>query len=97
MTKPMSAEPPAPRSEQRIPFDDFLRQYGRTRDTGYRWRKRLPWLDVKNIFGRLYISLASVRRFEEMASRGELETSGPKPRPRRRRNRQATYKAHPKK
>jgi hypothetical protein len=83
----MKASDNAPRSEQRIPFDDFLRQYGRTRETGFRWRKRLPWLDVKNIFGRLYISLASVRRFEEMAARGELSTFGPKPQPRRRRGR----------
>jgi hypothetical protein len=32
----------------------------------------LPWLDVKNIFGRLYITVDSIRRFEEMANRGEL-------------------------
>lgn len=97
MTKQnMSSEPNAPRSEQRIPFDDFLRQYGRTRACGRLWRQRLPWLDVKNIFGRLYITLASVQRFEAMASRGELETTGPKPQPRRRRGRMPR-KATPKK
>ena len=56
----------------RIPYENFLRQYGRTRATGHRWRRLLPWLDDINIFGRLYISTESARRFEEAASRGEL-------------------------
>jgi hypothetical protein len=73
----------APRSEQRIPYDAFLKQYGRGREAGRQWRQRMPWLDVKNIFGRLYISLESVRRFEEMASRGELAVRWKTPQPRR--------------
>jgi hypothetical protein len=64
---PLPSSPPA-----RIPFYDWLKQYGRTRATGHAWRQRLPWLDVINIFGRLYISVESAQRFEEAASRGEL-------------------------
>jgi hypothetical protein len=65
---------------KRIPFEHFLKQFGRTRATGHRWRRLLPWLEVQNIFGRLYISLASVQRFEEMAARGELAVRmGPPP------------------
>lgn len=63
----MPAAPPL-----RIPFDAFLKRYGRSRATGLRWRRLLPWLDILNIFGRLYISVDSVRRFEEMAARGEF-------------------------
>jgi hypothetical protein len=65
----------------RIPFDAFLKQYGRTRATGNRWRRLLPWLDITNIFGRLYISVASVKRFEEMAARGELAVDIRPPKP----------------
>jgi hypothetical protein len=32
----------------------------------------LPWLDVQNIFGRLYVTVASAQKFDEMAARGEL-------------------------
>jgi hypothetical protein len=64
---PLPSSPPA-----RIPYEHFLKRFGRTRATGHRWRRLLPWLDVQNIFGRLYISVESVRRFEEAASRGEL-------------------------
>jgi hypothetical protein len=84
-TNPAKAAVPPSRHQQRIPFDTFLKEYGRTRATGHEWRRRLPWLDVKNIFGRLYISLDSVRRFEEMAARGELAVYRPAPEPRRRR------------
>jgi hypothetical protein len=71
-------------SPVRVPFYDWLKQYGRTRATGHRWRRLLPWLDVQNIFGRLYISIESVRRFEEAASRGELAIYLRPPEPRRR-------------
>jgi hypothetical protein len=93
----MNFEPTAPRSEQRIPYDAFLKQYGRTRSCGRLWRLRMPWLDVKNIFGRLYISLASVQRFEEMASRGELAIYQQAPQPHRRGRRSATRKLSSKK
>lgn len=59
-------------TEQWIPFDLWLSQFGRTRQTGFRWRKELPWLEVRNIMGRVYISVASARRFSELASAGEL-------------------------
>jgi hypothetical protein len=74
---PISSSPPP----TRIPYEAFLKQYGRTRATGHRWRRLLPWLDVKDILGRLYISIESVRRFEEMAARGELAGIRPPERP----------------
>ena len=83
----MPAAPPL-----RIPFDAFLKRYGRTRATGHRWRRLLPWLEVQNIFGRLYISLASVQRFEEMASRGELAVQWRLPQPPRRKGRPLRHK-----
>lgn len=80
------------RNQQRIPFDAFLKQYGRSRACGRLWRQRMPWLDVKNIFGRLYISLASVQRFEEMAARGELAIYHPQPRRSSRRRQKPRYR-----
>ena len=77
---PVPSSPPA-----RIRFDLWLKQLGRTRATGQNWRRALPWLDVVDIFGKLYISTESVRRFEEMAARGELAGARPTPpAPRRR-------------
>lgn len=83
---------PAPRSELRIPFETFLKRYGRTRATGHRWRRLLPWMDVLNIFGRLYISAASIQRFEEMASRGELAIHMRPPPPRGRKGKSARHR-----
>ena len=77
---------------KRIPFEVFLNQYGRTRATGHRWRRLLPWLDVLNIFGRLYITVASVRRFEEMASRGELAIHMRPPQARGRKGKSARHR-----
>jgi hypothetical protein len=61
-----------PLNPKRIPFEAFVKRFGRTRATGWRWRKMLPWLDITNVFGRNYISLESVRRFEELAAQGKL-------------------------
>jgi hypothetical protein len=61
-------------AEQWIPFEHWLRQFGRTRQTGHRWMQELPWLKAEtiNILGRLYISAAGARRFVELAAAGQL-------------------------
>lgn len=61
-----------------IPFDAWLGELGKTRATGWRWRKIYPWLAVVNVLGRLYITRESVAEFERRAKAGELsrEPSG---------------------
>jgi hypothetical protein len=68
-----TSDPPAA-AEQWIPFEHWLRQFGRTRQTGHRWMQELPWLKAEtiNIPGRLYISAAGARRFVEPAAAGQL-------------------------
>ena len=72
----------APNAE-RIPFETWVASYGRTRQTGHRWRQQLPWLaaEITNIMGRLYISEAGARKFEEMAAAGKLATRHSPPPP----------------
>jgi hypothetical protein len=77
----IAPNPPAA-PEQWIPFDDWLSQFGRTRQTGHRWRQQLPWLKVRNILGRVYISATSARRFSELAAAGELAIHHTPPPPR---------------
>ena len=57
-----------------IPFDKWLAGYGRTRQTGHRWRKQIPWLNDAciSLMGRLYITAAAAQRFQELAAAGEL-------------------------
>ena len=57
-----------------VSFDKFLRSYGKTRQTGHRWRRLMPWLDaaIVNVFGRLYLPIEAVQKFEEMAAAGQL-------------------------
>ena len=52
-------------------FDAFLRGRNLTRTTGYRYR-RLGILETVNIFGRLYITLSEIQRFESRAIAGEF-------------------------
>ena len=68
---PEASNPPNGIAEW-IPFENWLSQFGRTRQTGFRWRKVLPWMEVRNIMGRVYISAASARRFSELAAAGKL-------------------------
>ena len=58
--------------DQWIPFENWLSQFGLTRQTGFRWRRVLPWMEVQNIMGRVYISAASAQRFSELAAAGKL-------------------------
>jgi hypothetical protein len=48
-------------------FDAWLRELGRSPNTGYRWRKR-GWIKTLNIGGRCYITDDEIKRF---ISRGE--------------------------
>lgn len=53
-------------------FDLFLREKGKTRSTGWRWRKQWAWFKIVNVMGRLYISRDTIREFERRAMAGEL-------------------------
>lgn len=54
-----------------VSFDDWLSDLGKTRVTGFRWRK-LGLIEVFNIFGRLYVSREAIADFEEKAKRGDF-------------------------
>jgi len=76
---------PAPRSELRIPFETFLKRYGRTRATGHRWRRLLPWMDVLNIFGPLHQRRVDSTLWRDGEPRRTRDTHAPTaaPRPQR--------------
>ncbi len=63
----LSTTPPA----QLVSFDGWLNDLGRTRVTGYRWRK-LGLVKTENIFGRHYISREEIAQFERRAMAGEF-------------------------
>ncbi len=54
-----------------VAFEAWLSSISRSSVTGYRWRK-LGWIEVINIAGRLYISRAAIARFEARAAAGEF-------------------------
>jgi hypothetical protein len=54
-----------------LAFDRWLKDIDKTPATGWRWRK-LGWIEVINIAGRLYISRAAIARFEARAAAGEF-------------------------
>ena len=56
-----------------VSFDAWLSSLAKTRTTGFRWRKELPWLRVIRIFGRLYISRDTIAEFERRALDGEFQ------------------------
>ncbi len=66
-----------------VAFEAWLSSINRTAVTGWRWRK-LGWIEVINIAGRLYISRAAIARFEARAAAGEFS------RPHKTPNRKAT-------
>jgi hypothetical protein len=55
-------------------FHGWLNGLHRTRGTGHRWRKELPWLEagIVNVYGRLYITKETIAEFERRALAGEL-------------------------
>ena len=78
-----------------VPWDKFLGNYGRSRQSGARWRRELPWLDKSliNVLGRLYLPSEVARQFHELATAGKLalvlRVPPPPPRGPRKRNRKA--------
>jgi len=61
-----------------VAFEAWLSSISRTAVTGWRWRK-LGWIEVINIAGRLYISRAAIARFEEAAAAGKFARVHPTP------------------
>lgn len=61
-----------------VGFDDWLHDLGKTRVTGFRWRKK-GLVSTVNIFGRLYIRREEIERFERRAMEGEFHRETPKP------------------
>jgi len=53
------------------PFDHWLRELGKGRATGWRWRSR-GIVETCNILGRIYISDEEIARFERRARAGEF-------------------------
>jgi hypothetical protein len=64
-------------------FDDWIRSLGKTRVTGYRYRKR-GLIRTVNIFGRHYITQDEIARFEERAIRGDFAQEAKTPKSRTR-------------
>jgi hypothetical protein len=54
-----------------IPFDRWLRDIGKSRATGWRWRCN-GVVSTCNVFGRRYITREEIARFERAALDGEL-------------------------
>lgn len=52
-------------------LDQFLQRIGRTRTTGWRWRRR-GWLKTVTIAGRPYITAEAVREFLSRAEAKEF-------------------------
>lgn len=50
-------------------FGDFLRDLGRSRSTGRRWRKA-GLIETVNINGKTYVTLPAIRSFEARAAKG---------------------------
>jgi hypothetical protein len=56
-----------------VSFDLWLGSLNRTRATGHRWRRKLPWLKTINVFGKLYIRRTTIEEFERRAAAGEFQ------------------------
>ena len=54
-----------------VAFEKFLAELGRSRTTGWRWRK-LGWLETLEIAGRHYITAQAVEKFIARAATGEF-------------------------
>lgn len=60
------------------PFATWLREIGRSRTTGWRWRQR-EWVETINVGGGLYISQQAIDRFNSRAARGDFAKPSCKP------------------
>jgi hypothetical protein len=54
-----------------VAFDDYLLSIGKTRITGFRWRKKRV-IETLNIFGRIYVTREAIAEFERRALSGEF-------------------------
>jgi len=54
-----------------VSFDDWINSLGKTRTTGWRWRKG-GLIRTVNIFGKLYISREEIDCFEKRAIAGQF-------------------------
>lgn len=52
-------------------LEKFLESIGRSRTTGYRWRK-MGWLKCVSIAGRPYLTRAAIDEFLKRAAAGEF-------------------------
>jgi hypothetical protein len=57
-------------------LEKFLTAAGKSRSTGFRWRK-LGFLKAVSINGRPYLTRAAVTEFLKRAEAGELAANGP--------------------
>lgn len=67
-----------------VSFYDWLESLGRTRGTGWRWRKK-GIIQAVNVFGKLYISRDEIARFESRAMAGEFASENNVPKKTKRR------------
>lgn len=54
-----------------FPFDRWLRDIGKSRATGWRWRRN-GVVTTCNVFGRHYVTRDEIARFERAALDGDL-------------------------
>jgi len=54
-----------------VSLSKFLSDMGRSRVTGWRWRK-LGWLEVINVAGRPYVTDDGIQKFKTRAESGEF-------------------------
>ena len=56
-----------------VSYFGWLGTLGKTRTTGWRWRKMTPPLiNTVNVFGKLYVTREEIARFEQRAMAGEF-------------------------
>jgi hypothetical protein len=63
-----------------VPFGEFLEGLGKSEVTGWRWR-RAGVIQTINIYGKIYISVDEIRRFEGRACAGEFSRNIKPPHP----------------
>ena len=61
-----------------VPFDGWLHEMGKTRITGFRYRRQ-GLISVINIFGRLYVTREEIAAFERRAIAGEFHKDSKTP------------------
>ena len=59
-------------------FSGWLREIGRSRATGWRWRRR-GWIATVNIGGQWFVTREAIERFNARAARGEFARASKTP------------------